>query len=110
MTHRQSQIRRLLVTDTVIEALERRVLLDGSIPYELAEPAFPNDPYFPAAYQLEGRWSSTASGSTGAIGTGITLAWSIVPDGTTLTSGVGEPDTVSDFQARMNALYGSSLT
>ena len=96
----------------MIETLERRVLLDGSalIPYETAEPAFPNDPNFPAAYQLEGRWTSTASGSTGAIGTGITLAWSIVPDGTTLTSGLGEPNTVSDFQARMNALYGSPST
>ena len=84
-----------------IEALERRVLLDGAalVPYETKEPVLPGDPGFPAAFQLQQRWTSTASGPVGAIGTGVRLTWSIVPDGTTLTTGVGEPNTASDLQA-----------
>jgi hypothetical protein len=58
-------------------------------------------------YQIGSRWSSTANGGTGAQGSAITLTWSIVPDGTTLTSGAGEPNTPSDFRARMNAIYGN---
>jgi len=63
------------------------------------------------AYQVGSRWGSTASGSTGGTGSGITLTYSIVPDGTTLTSGAGEPNATSNFITRMNAIYaGGSAT
>jgi len=61
-------------------------------------------------YQIGGRWTNTASGATGTTGNAITLTWSIVPDGTLLTSGNGEPNVPSDFIARMNAIYGTQAT
>src|SRR5205814_328373 len=48
--------------------------------------------------------------TTSTTGNAITLTWSIVPDGTVLTSGNGEPNAGSDFIARMNALYGNQAT
>ncbi len=62
------------------------------------------DPMF---YQIGNRWSSTASGGTGTTGSGITLTWSFVPDGTTLTNGNGEGATPSILQAQLNAKYGN---
>ena len=40
-------------------------------------------------------------------GTGITLTYSIVPDGTLMGSGNGEDNTGSVFQSDLNAIYGS---
>lgn len=59
-------------------------------------------------FRLSGRWSQTAT--NGVIppptqGKRTTLTWSVVPDGTPLPSGFGEPPTASNFQARMNAIY-----
>jgi hypothetical protein len=70
----------------------------------------PTDPNVPQSYQVGGRWSNIASGATGAVGTGITLTWSIAPDGTSLGSGNGETDLGSTFIAKMNSLYGSQAT
>src|SRR5262249_17853163 len=39
------------------------------------------------AYYVNGRWSNTASGSTGSLGSPATLTWSIVPDGTSISGG-----------------------
>ncbi|MBC8105215.1 MAG: matrixin family metalloprotease [Anaerolineae bacterium] len=64
----------------------------------------------PTAYQIGARWSSTASGGTGTTGSGITLSWSIVPDGTTLTSGNGEANAPSTLISRLNTRYGSQAT
>ncbi|WP_428937485.1 pre-peptidase C-terminal domain-containing protein [Fontivita pretiosa] len=58
-------------------------------------------------YQVGGRWSSTASGGTGSTGRGITLTWSIMPDGTPMGSGVGEPGEPSNLVSLLNARYGS---
>ena len=65
-------------------------------------------PDSPALYQIGNRWTSTATNSsTGSTGTGITLTWSVVPEGTTLVSGNGEPNTPSVLQADLDAIYGS---
>ncbi|HWP40632.1 MAG TPA: pre-peptidase C-terminal domain-containing protein [Tepidisphaeraceae bacterium] len=61
-------------------------------------------------YQIGGRWSSTASGGTGPTGRGITLTWSIIPDGTPMGSGVGEPAEPSNLVSLLNARYGSQAT
>ena len=37
-----------------------------------------------AAYVPDQRWTTTANGGTGSIGTPVTLTWSIVPDGTSI--------------------------
>jgi Matrixin len=60
------------------------------------------------AYNGSDRWGDTATnGPTGRRGTGLTLTYSFVPDGTSLPSGNGEPATPSDLFARFNAVYGS---
>lgn len=54
------------------------------------------------------RWDSTASDGT-YLGQGdpTTLTWSIVPDGTAVDGFNGEPDSPSDLQQYLSALYGS---
>ncbi len=70
----------------------------------------PVDPNVPQSYQIGGRWSSSASGSTGTIGTGITLTYSIAPDGTLLGTGNGEANEGSTLRAKLDAIYGSQAT
>jgi hypothetical protein len=54
------------------------------------------------------RWSATATNAdTGSAGDGITLTWSVVPDGTPLGSGHGEPNTASSLRSILNLKYGS---
>lgn len=67
----------------------------------------PNGP----RYQHTGRWSSTASGSTGSQGTPITLTYGFPPDGTVVPviSGVSFPSGSNNFNAWMNGIYGSPL-
>ena len=57
--------------------------------------------------QVASRWSWTASGGTGTTGSGITLTYSIVPDGTLLGGGNGEANTPSVLRAKLDSLYGS---
>jgi Matrixin len=57
-------------------------------------------------FQWYSRWTTTASGPTGTIGDPITLRYSFVPDGTVITSGVGEPPTGSNLFATFNPLFG----
>jgi putative Ig domain-containing protein/matrixin len=51
-------------------------------------------------YSLTSRW-------TGAQGTPRALTWSFVPDGLSISSGIGEPVGNSDLFARMDALYAA---
>jgi hypothetical protein len=53
------------------------------------------------AYIPDTRWTVTASGSTGAQGTPITLTWSLVPDGTSIP-GEGASNLVSYFDDLFN--------
>jgi hypothetical protein len=53
------------------------------------------------AYVPASRWSTTASGSTGAQGTPITLTWSLVRDGTTI-SGEGASNLVGYLDGKFN--------
>jgi len=95
-----------------VESLEMRQLLAGT---PRVTPIGPPDGQVidygglasPNSYQIGARWTSTASGGTGTTGTGITLTWSFVPDGTTLTSGNGEANLPSTLIARLNTRYGS---
>jgi subtilisin-like proprotein convertase family protein len=54
-------------------------------------------------------WSNTAAGSH-TRGAPMTLSWSIVPDGTALPSGAGEPEAGSNLKARLNTIYGNEAT
>ena len=53
------------------------------------------------AYLAEGRWSVTASGTSGSIGTPIMLTWSLVPDGTSIRSG-GASNLIEYFDGLFN--------
>ncbi len=89
------------------EQLEARCLLSAT-PAVYYDNGTPHDPSVPEAYQIGSRWTSTATNaSTGSTGQGMTLTWSIVPDGTLLGSGEGEPNAGSTLRADLNALYGS---
>ncbi len=59
-------------------------------------------------YVLANRWSATATDG-GGLGQGdpTTLTWSIVPDGTWIPSGVGEPSSASTVRAFFAGIYGS---
>jgi hypothetical protein len=55
------------------------------------------------------RWSVTATnGPTGLPGNPVTLRYSFMPDGTSISGGVGEPTSPSNLFAVMNNLYGTS--
>ncbi len=61
----------------------------------------------PDRFQGSSRWTSTASGSTGAFGEPITLTWSLVPDGTTIPNVFGEGTAGSDLESWLNGIYGN---
>lgn len=52
----------------------------------------------PLAYFLSGRWS-------GGQGNPRNLTWSFVPDGTLISSGIGEPTAPSELFSRMDTLF-----
>ena len=62
-------------------------------------------------YQLNNRWSSTATDGTGLnLGDATTLTWSIVPDGTAISGGcgvAGESNDPSNLIAFMDSIYGA---
>jgi len=61
--------------------------------------------------QVEARWSYTATdGPVSSQGTPITLTWSIVPDGTPIGSGYGEPANPSDLHSYLDGIYGDINT
>ena len=59
-------------------------------------------------YVLGNRWTATATDG-GGLGQGdpTTLTWSVVPDGTMITGGVGEPSAPSTVRAYFAGIYGS---
>lgn len=64
--------------------------------------------FFSQEFQLAGRWTSTASGGTGATGNPITLTYSFVPDGTSIPGGGGVPSGSSNLQAVLNGAFQST--
>jgi uncharacterized repeat protein (TIGR01451 family) len=62
------------------------------------------------ALQVGGHWFRTATNGSGqsAQGQPVTLTWSIVPDGTPVSGGVGEPAANSTLRARLAQIYGGS--
>lgn len=58
-------------------------------------------------YQVDDRWSTTASGSTGSFGSPMTLTWGFVNDGLSIQGFNGEPTSGSVLQARLTAIYGT---
>lgn len=61
--------------------------------------------------QVVDRWSYTATdGSVSSQGTPITLTWTIVPDGTPIGSGYGEPANPSNLRSYLNGIYGNVNT
>lgn len=64
-------------------------------------------------HPTNGRWTSTAAGSTGAVGNPATITWGFIADGSPITpsGSIGtESSAASTLQARLNTLYGSSAT
>jgi len=59
-------------------------------------------------FQTFRRWFSTATDGSGLYqGDPMTLTWSVVPDGTPITSGYGEPAAPSSLRAFLTTIYGS---
>ena len=57
------------------------------------------------AYRTQGSgWTFTASG-TSSLGTPVTLTWSLVPDGTSLPTGLGEPSSPSNLIAFLDGVH-----
>ncbi len=100
---------------TLIEGLESRNLMnhddgrDHADGHHLGE-----DDLHPRGssgdYQIGGRWSSTASGSTGSTGSPAIITWSIVQDGLSIPGFNGEPTAPSNLITRLDTKYGSSAT
>ncbi len=55
-------------------------------------------------------WLTTASGSRSGNGAPATITWSIVPDGTTVSTGVGTSTTTSNLISSLNSMFGGSST
>lgn len=123
----QSMVGRMLVADTArrlgeerTREIARRFEADCEqpnipVPQLCFAPGTPDDviatynaTIAPRFFQID-RWSITATnGPTGNEGDPITLTYSFPPDGTTIPDiGIGFPAGISNFRARMNALYGS---
>ena len=64
------------------------------------------------ALQVGGHWFRTATNGSGQSTQGqpVTLTWSIVPDGTSISGGVGEPTAPSALRARLATIYGGSAS
>ena len=62
-------------------------------------------------FEIANRWNSTATDGSGlSQGDPTTLTWGVVPDGTPIGSGVGEPANPSDLRAFLNGIYGDEAT
>ena len=112
MALRRSYRRHKSLATATLEQLETRRMLNAPIadtyqPYD-GGPAL--DVTDPAGYQIGNRWFSTASGTFSGTGKGVTLTWSVVPDGTVLPGAFSDLGGTSNLQARLNTLYGSSAT
>jgi serralysin len=64
----------------------------------------------PDAFVLQNNgWTSTASGSS-SLGAPATITWSIVPDGTVLPRGVGEPLSNSNLRQSLDDLFNGGMS
>jgi len=62
-------------------------------------------------FQLQSRWSATATDGPGLIqGDPTVLTWSYLADGTNISGFAGEPASPSNLQAWLNGLYGNFNT
>ena len=62
-------------------------------------------------FEIANRWYSTATDGSGlSQGDPTTLTWSVVLDGTSIGSGVGEPAGPSNLRAFLNGIYGDEAT
>jgi serralysin len=64
-------------------------------------------------HPTNGRWTTNAGGSTGAVGNPTTLTWGFMADGASIPASgsiAGESSATSTLQARLNTLYGNSAT
>ena len=53
-------------------------------------------------------WTATATDGSGLLrGEPMTLTWSILPDGTSISDGVGEPAAASNLRAFLNGIYAN---
>ncbi len=67
--------------------------------------------HYAQGYVANGRWSSTATDNpTSLLGRPITLTWSIVPDGTTISNVINGQSGLSDFIGDFDAIYGDPGT
>ena len=68
-------------------------------------------PESPPDFVLGSRWSFTATDG-GGLGQGdpTTVTWSVVPDGTSITGGIGEPAAGSGLRSFLNGIYGNEAT
>lgn len=65
-------------------------------------------PFGSTKFQIQNRWTSTATNGSGlSDGDPTTLTWSVVPDGTGIAGGYGEPAAPSDLRAFLTGIYGS---
>lgn len=62
-------------------------------------------------FEIANRWSATATDGFGlSQGDPTTLTWSVVPDGTSIGSGIGEPAGQSNLRSFLNGIYGNQAT
>ena len=93
----------------LFEPLEdRRVLAGPSLDSDGITPVPPSSAY-PGLFQFNDtdRWNATATNG-GGLGQGdpTTLTWSFVPDGTSISGGVGAPASGSNLIAFVGTIYG----
>ena len=66
-------------------------------------------PQLASGYQLGNRWTTTATSGSGlGQGDATTITWSIIPDGTTISGGAGEPSSGSNLINFLDTYIGSA--
>jgi len=62
-------------------------------------------------FEIARRWTATATDGPGlSQGDPTTLTWSVVPDGTSISGGIGEPAAPSNLRSFLNGIYGNQST
>lgn len=77
--------------------------------YNLARSQAIEDDGLQRVFQGDDRWVTTATNSSNPSGSGVTLTWGIVPDGTVISRDLDAP-APSNLIARLDAAYGASST
>ena len=59
-------------------------------------------------FEITNRWTATATDGGGlSLGDPTTLTWSVVPDGTSISGGIGEPAAPSNLRSFLDGIYGN---